>query len=95
MQVEINGGDILIDAKLLADLLHLDPVAVHPLLKTKEITTFCERGIGEHEGQYRVSFFYGNRRARLNIDSAGNVTQRSAIDFGQAALPRQLHRRGT
>jgi len=94
MKVEIGTGDIVIDAKLLADLLRLDPTAVHSLLRTQEITSFCERGIDEHEGEYRLSFFYGNRRARLNIDAAGNVTKRSTIDFGQAALPRQLHRAG-
>ncbi|WP_434722830.1 DUF6522 family protein [Mesorhizobium sp. RIZ17] len=94
MQVEIGTDDILVDARLLADLLRLEPTAVHSLLRTKQITSFCERGIGEHVGQYRLTFFYGNRRARLNIDSAGRVTRRSSIDFGQAALPRQLHRAG-
>jgi hypothetical protein len=94
MQIEIGTNGILVDAKLLADLLRLDPAAVHALMKAQEITSFCERGIEEHEGQYRLSFFYGNRRARLNVDAAGNVIQRSMIDFGEAALPRELHRTG-
>jgi len=94
MQIEIGTNGILVDAKLLADLLRLDPAAVHGLMKAQEITSFCERGIEEHEGQYRLSFFYGNRRARLNVDAAGNVIRRSMIDFGEAALPRQLHRTG-
>ncbi|MGO4562545.1 DUF6522 family protein [Rhizobiales bacterium 3FA27D7] len=94
MQIEIGTNGILVDAKLLADLLRLDPATVHALMKAQEITSFCERGIEEHEGQYRLSFFYGNRRARLNVDAAGNVIQRSMIDFGEAALPRQLHRTG-
>jgi hypothetical protein len=45
-------------------------------------------------GEYRLSFFHGNRRARLSVDVAGKVTKRSVIDFGQTALPRQLHRAG-
>ena len=94
MQIEIGTNGILVDAKLLADVLRLDPAAVHSLMKAQEITSFCERGIEEHEGQYRLSFFYGNRRARLNVDAAGNVIRRSMIDFGEAALPRQLHRTG-
>lgn len=94
MKIEIGTDGILIDAKLLADLLRLEPAAVHLLMRTQEITSFCERGIDEHEGQYRLSFFCGNRRARLNVDAAGNVVRRSVIDFGQAALPRQLHRTG-
>jgi len=94
MQIEIGTNGILVDATLLADLLRLDPAAVHSLMKAQEITSFCERGIEEHEGQYRLSFFYGNRRARLNVDAAGNVIRRSMIDFGEVALPRQLHRTG-
>lgn len=94
MQVEIGTDDIFIEARLLADLLRLDPAAVHSLLRAQEITSFCERGIGEHEGEYRLSFFCGNRRARLNIDPAGNVIRRSVIDFGPAALPHRLHRAG-
>jgi hypothetical protein len=94
MRVEIGTNDFLIDAKLLADLLRLEAEVVHALLRTQEITSFCERGVDEHEGQYRLSFFYGNRRARLHVDAAGNVTKRSVIDFRQVALPRQLHRAG-
>lgn len=94
MNIEIGTGGILIDAKLLADLLRLDPAAVHSLMRSQELTSFCERGIDEHEGEYRLSFFYGNRRARLTVDAAGNVIKRSMIDFGQAAFPRQLHRPG-
>jgi hypothetical protein len=94
MKIEIGTDGMLIDAKLLADLLHLNPAAVHSLMRGQEITSFCERGIDEHEGEYRLSFFYGNRRARLTVDTAGNVIRRSMIDFGQAALPRQFHRTG-
>ena len=45
MQIEIGTNGILVDAKLLADLLRLDPAAVHALMKAQEITSFCERGI--------------------------------------------------
>ena len=83
MQVEIGTDEILIEAGLVAELPRLDPAAVHSLLRAQEITSFCERGVGEHEGEYRLSFFYGNRRVRLNIDDVGNVIRRSVIDFGQ------------
>lgn len=94
MQVEIGTDGILIDATLLGELLHLDAAAVHSLLRSGEITSLCERGIGEDEGRYRLSFFHGSRRARVHVDAGGTVVRRSAIDFGQAALPRQLHRAG-
>lgn len=94
MQVEIDKNDVVVDANLVASLLGVDPAAVHSLLKTQEITCVCERGIEEHEGEYRLSFFYRNRRARVQVDAAGNVKKRSVIDFGDVTLPRKLHRVG-
>jgi hypothetical protein len=95
MQIEMNESDFLVDAALLGELLRLDPSDVPALLKSRRITSFCERGVGEHAGQYRLTFFHGNRRARVSVDKAGRILRRSTIDFGDAALPRQLHRAGT
>lgn len=92
MQVEIADGDIVIDAELLARLLDISAAAMPELMRRREITTICERGIDSDEGRYRLSFFYRNRRVRLSIDSAGNVLQHSTIDFGDRPLPEQLHR---
>ena len=92
MKVEVaDGGEIVVDAALVGGLLNLSPEAVPELMRGNAITSICERGVDDHEGQYRLSFFYANRRARLSIDGAGNVIRRSVIDFGDVALPRQLH----
>jgi hypothetical protein len=37
-----------------------------------------------------LSLFYGNRRAHLSIDAAGNVIRRAMIDFGQAVSEKGL-----
>ncbi len=94
-QVEMSAGDFLVDAELLGDLLLVEPEAVPGLLRSGAITSFCERGIDADEGRYRLTFFHGNRRVRLDVDDAGHILRRSAIDFGDIALPRQLHRAGT
>jgi hypothetical protein len=94
MQVEITDGDILVDAVLLGELLDITPAGVPTLIRTRAITSVCERGIDAHQGEYRLSFFYQNRRARLSVDTAGHILQRSVIDFGQRPLPRALHRSG-
>jgi hypothetical protein len=91
-KVEITQQDIVVDATLVASLLNIVPREVPELMRTKAITSICERGIDAHEGGYRLSFFFQNRRARLSIDASGAVVQRSVIDFGDVALPRQLHR---
>jgi hypothetical protein len=94
MQVEITGGDILVDAALLGELLGVIPAEVPTLMRTHAITSLCERGVDAHHGEFRLSFFYRNRRARLSVDTSGHILRRSVIDFGQQPLPRALHRSG-
>ena len=86
MQVEITNADIVVDAALLGELLAIPPADVQALMRKREITSVCERGIDAHEGEYRLVFFHGNRRARLSVDSVGHILQRSIIDFGERPL---------
>ena len=81
--------DIEINAALVGELFDVPPAEVLALLKAHAITSICERGIGEHQGEMRLSFFYGNRRARVSIDANGKVLRRSVIDFGDRPLPRR------
>ena len=91
MQVEIANGDIQVDAVLLGELLGIPPAEIPALMRAGAITSRCERGVDTHQGQFRLSFFYKSRRARLVVNSAGRILQRSMIDFGQLPLPRALH----
>ena len=44
----------------------------------KERSRFlCERGVDEHAGRYRMTFFHENRRFRLVVEEEGNAIQRS------------------
>jgi hypothetical protein len=94
MQVEIVDDDILVDAALLGELLDVTPAEVPTLMRAHAITSFCERGVDAHRGEFRLSFFYRNRRARLSIDTSGHILRRSVIDVGQRPLPRSLHSSG-
>lgn len=84
-----DSKDIEIDAALVGDLFNVPPAEVLALLKARAITSVCERGIDEHQGEMRLSFFYGNRRARVSIDADGKVLRRSVIDFGERPMPRR------
>lgn len=88
---ESAGRDIVVDAALVASLLGVAAADVPELMRNKAVTSICERGIDNHEGEYRLSFFFQNRRARVTLDGEGRVLRRSVIDFGDVALPRQLH----
>jgi hypothetical protein len=85
VHVEIANGHITVDAVLLGEMLAVAPAEVPTLMREHAITSLCERGIDVHEGELRLSFFYQNRRARLDIDLSGHILRRSTIDFGAAA----------
>jgi len=55
------------------------------------ITSACEQGVDEHAGQFRLSFFYRNRRARLSTDADGRVLRRTVIDFGARPIAQSHH----
>ncbi len=95
MKIEVADEAMVVDAALLGSFFDIDPQAVPALMRSNAITSLCERGVDDHDGEYRLSFFFQNRRARLTIDGRGNVLRRSVIDFGDVALPRQLHRAGS
>jgi hypothetical protein len=92
MQVEISDTTVLVDATLLVDLLDVLPVNVPALMREHAITSVCERGIDTHQGEFRLSFFYRNRRARLSVDGSGHVLRRSIVNFGDRPLPKALRR---
>ncbi len=91
MQVERTDETFSVDASLVSELLKVPPSTVHPLMRRNEITARCERGEGEHAGQYRLTFFYKGRRARLSVDASGRIVRRSVVDFGDRlpAAPRE------
>lgn len=63
-QVEIDGA-------LVARALDLEVEEFRRLMEDRRISVLCERGVGEDEGLYRASFYYGERRARMVVDANG------------------------
>jgi hypothetical protein len=88
MQVEISNGEIVVDARLIGEMLGVPAGDVPQLLRTRSITSVCERGVDADEGLLRLSFFYRSRRARLSVDLQGRILRRSRIDFGDRIPPR-------
>src|SRR5262249_1892957 len=68
--IEVNDDAFLVDAALIGQLLHVSAAFVPMLMREGQITSVCERGIDEHDGEFRLTFFYRNRRARLSTDLA-------------------------
>lgn len=90
--IEFSDNTFLVDAALLGALLHVPASGVPALMREGKITSTCERGMEEHEGEFRLTFFYRDRRARLSTDLKGRILRRSVIDFGGQPIPGALHR---
>ncbi|KJS07996.1 MAG: hypothetical protein VR78_18760 [Hoeflea sp. BRH_c9] len=94
MKIEFGDDGIVIDAALIAPLLNVAPAGVPGLMREGAITSLCETGIGEDDGEYRLSFFYLGRRVRLKVNASGEVLRRSIVDYGDIPLPTAMHRPG-
>ncbi len=92
--VEFEDGAIKVDAAIIARGLGVEASDVQPLLRRGEITSVHERGAGEDAGRSRLTFFHGNRRFRLVVDEAGQVVEKTAVDFGDRPLPAALRGKG-
>jgi len=92
--IERSENDFIVDIELIGELLRLPATRVPMLMREGSITSVCERGVDNHEGEFRLTFFHRNRRARLSTDRTGRILRRSSIDFGNRPIPRALHRPG-
>jgi hypothetical protein len=90
-----EGGTFEVDAATIADALEVDASSLLQRMREGTLTSRCERGIDGDEGRYRLTFSTAQRRLRLLVDEAGNVLQRSTINFGEPppTRPRGRHRR--
>ncbi len=94
MRLERDREGFSIDAMLLGELLDVPPSDIQALMRDNKITSLCERGEEEDAGQYRLTFFYKGRHARLSIDESGQIIRRSIVDLGDRAVRSSMHRPG-
>ena len=88
--VEFDSDGPVVDAKLIGNLLDIPEEQVSNHIQKGTITTLCEKGVDEHEGEFRLSFFHHNRRAQIEVDHNGQISSRTVIDFGDRPLPASL-----
>ena len=95
MKPVLLGNDVIeVEASVIAEGLDLSPSELRRQMREGRITSLSERGTGEDMGRHRLTFFSEHRRFRLVLDDRGAIIQRSAIDFGDAKLPRSAHKPG-
>ena len=72
-------GGFVIDALDLGPLLEIDPPRVPELMREGRITSRFERGEGEDDGRFRVTFLHENTTVRLIVSADGTVLQQSRV----------------
>ena len=92
--VEFENGMVQIDAAIVAEGLGLAPALLQQEMRAGRITSISERGVDDDLGRHRLSFFSKHRRFRIVVDETGAILQRSAVDFGDSALPKSAHKAG-
>jgi len=92
--IEFENGEVRIDAAIVADGLGLALPLLQKGMRAGTITSLAERGVDADAGRHRLTFFSEHRRFRVVIDASGAIVQRSALDFGDASLPRSARKPG-
>ncbi len=88
--VDVEDDGFMVNAALVAQLLDVPASDVPVLMREGRVTSLCEKGVGEHANQFRLTFFHGNRRACVRVDPSGRILARSVIDFASKAASRAI-----
>jgi hypothetical protein len=92
--IEFRDGAVQIDASVIAEGLGIALPLLRKQMRAGEITSLAERGIDGDSGRHRLTFFSEHRRFRIVVDQRGSIIQRSALDFGNAPLPKSVRKPG-
>jgi len=77
MKIDMKNDRATIDAADLGPLLDLAPRDVPLLMRSGDITSRFETGIGADAGRMRLIFYYNGKRVRLTSDADGTVISTS------------------
>ena len=75
-QIEVNQEGFVVDAAVIAEAFNLEPENVQPLMRSGEITSNSETGVGDDAGRARLTFHYADRTVRLVVDQTGTILKR-------------------
>jgi hypothetical protein len=92
--IEFENGEVQIDAAIVADGLGVTLALLQQGMRAGHITSLAERGVDADLGRHRLTFFSAHRRFRVVVDASGAIIQRSAVDFGDASLPKSVRKPG-
>jgi|TARA_R100000005_G_scaffold33903_1_gene15476 hypothetical protein len=83
IRLEAMGGDVEIDADIVAKGLKMDVSRLRTDMQAGRVTCQCERGIEEDAGRMRITFYSKTCQYRLVVDDRGRIVQSSVVNFGR------------
>ena len=79
-QIDPTEQGFQVEAELIAEGFGLTPDEVNRRMREGLMTSRCEKGVGEDEGRWRLTFYSGGRVLRLTLDTDLNVISRASFD---------------
>ena len=76
----LSPHEIAVESDVVARALGLARDAFRQLMEAHRIAIQCECGVGEDEGLYRATFYYGPHYARLLVNRDGRMVAPVAVD---------------
>ena len=77
--IEVNQDGFVVEAEVIAKAFKLAPQDIQPLMRSGEITSLSETGVGEDEGRARLTFHYAGHSMRLVVDQEGTILKSSSF----------------
>ncbi|MFC0200321.1 DUF6522 family protein [Paracoccus rhizosphaerae] len=81
MKIEFRDGQPVVDAAEIAPLLELDVPDFQNLMRSGKIRTTMERGEGEDDGKFRLTFQSPFWRVRLTCGRDGKVATMTRVQL--------------
>lgn len=78
-QIEVNADGFVIDADLLAEAFKLPTSDIQNLMRSGEITSRSEEGVGADGGRNRLTFHYTDKAVRFVIAPSGAIISQSSF----------------
>lgn len=76
-------NDMVVEAEVVAHGLDLSVAKLQTEMRKGCVTSRSERGVGEDQGRFRLTFSYGHRQFQIITDAKGHVIKSSSINFGK------------
>lgn len=84
--VKIGENGFVVEADIIGEAFGIAASTVQGLMQANAITSRCEKGEGDDEGRWRLTFFYNNRAFRVTVDEASQIISQARFDVARRRL---------